>query len=400
MTFCEVMMKTSKEFEKLLSALPSDDTSKKIDWDALYETPLGKYLVGMSKTPQNPEYHAEGDVLTHTKMVCEALLSLSEYKRLKREEREILLISALLHDIGKIKATKVIDGKLASPHHTSYSASMARELLWRDFSLSGDDEARNMRESICALVRYHSFPPYAVKAKDPEFKMLKIASISNIHKGFTVENLCILEKADALGRIGSDGSDYLERIELCRILAEDIGCLDSAYPFADSFSQRAYFRGKTDWRDAQMYNDTWGEVILMSGLPASGKDTYIANNYSHLPTVCLDDIRVKLGISPTDKQGEVVNFAHEQAREYLRKKQPFIWNATSLLPMLRSRQIELFEGYGASVRTVFIETDWQEELRRNRERSRHVPEAVIENMLSRLDPPEPHESLALNWITS
>ena len=390
-------MKSEFEFERLLSALPLESGSG-VNWDALYETPLAPYLRGMSETQQNPEYHGEGDVLTHTKMVCDALLSLSEYKECATEDKKILLLAAILHDIGKIKATKLIDGKLASPHHTSYSANMARELLWRDFSLCGSDEKRNLRESVCALVRYHSFPPYAVKSANPELKMLKIASLGKIHKGFSIEKLCLLERADAIGRIGSDSSDYLERIELCAVLAEDLRCVKKPYSFADDYSERAYYRGKSNWRDSQLYNDSFGEVILMSGLPASGKDTYIANNYSHLPTVCLDDIREKLGILPTENQGEVVRVAHEMAKEYLRKKQPFVWNATSLTPFLRNKQIDLFEQYGASVKTVFIETEWDEELRRNRERPRHVPEPVISSMLARLEPPEPHESCSLEWI--
>lgn len=392
-------MRFSNEYQALLAALPLDGAGGEVDWDALYETPLAQYIDGMKNTPQNPEYHAEGDVLTHTKMVCSALLSLSEYKECSSYEREILLISAILHDIGKIRTTKVVDGKISSPHHTAYGANMARELLWRDFSLSGSNEARDLRESICSLVRYHSFPPYAINANDPERKMLRIASIGIKHSGFDIEKLCLLERADALGRISLNDSDYLERIELCRTLAEDIGCLNRAYPFADEFSARAYFRGKSIWRDSRVYDDSWGQVILLSGLPATGKDTFIEKNYPNLPRVCLDDIRTQLKITPEDNQGEVVRVAHEQARELLRKKQPFVWNATSILPILRSKQIDLFEQYGASVKTVFLETGWDEGLRRNSERSRQVPERVIVSMLSRLTPPEPHESTSLDWLT-
>ena len=386
----------SREFEALIAALPAE-AGQSIDWSAIYKTPLGRYLDGMERTEQNPEYHGEGNVLKHTKMVCAALLDQPELWQMSRDERVVMLLSALLHDIGKIRTTRLIDGKLASPHHTSASATMARELLWRDFSLSGSDEARELRESVCALVRNHSFPPYAIKAQNAERRMLRIASIGKIHKGFSLEKLCLLERADALGRIGESREDYLERIELCRLMAEDLGCLEAPYPFADDASARAYYAGRSNWRDGRVYEKCWGEVILLSGLPASGKDTYIANNYSHLPVISLDEIRAKLGISPTENQGEVISFAHNAARELLRRHQPFVWNATSLTPMLRSRQIDLFEQYGASVRTVFIETCWAEELRRNSARERVVPEEVIGGMLGRMEPPEPWESEKLEW---
>jgi predicted kinase len=113
--------------------------------------------------------------------------------------------------------------------------------------------------------------------------------------------------------------------------------------------------------------------------------------------VSLDELRLRLHISPTDKQAPVVAAAEEEAREFLRKKQPFIWNATCITGEIRSKQIALFEQYGASVRTVFLETEWEEELRRNAGREAVVPVPVIEKMLSRLEIPERHECERVEW---
>ena len=135
----------------------------------------------------------------------------------------------------------------------------------------------------------------------------------------------------------------------------------------------------------------------MSGLPGTGKDTLISSRYPDLPVVSLDDIRRRLGVSPTEKQGRVVAAAHEEAKGYLRKRRPFVWNATSIMNVLRDKQISLFEEYGASVKTLFIETSWEEELRRNASRGAAVPESVIERMLSRLEIPERGESESVVW---
>lgn len=97
-------------------------------------------------------------------------------------------------------------------------------------------------------------------------------------------------------------------------------------------------------------------MILMCGLPGTGKDTWIGKNHPELPVVCMDDIRRQMGIKSTDNQGQVVQAAREQARVYLRAKQPFIWNATGITAMLREKQIRLFEEYHASVRIVYLET--------------------------------------------
>ena len=52
----------------------------------------------MAQTPQDPAWHGEGDVWTHTCMVCEALVNLDEYRKMDTDSRRILLLAALLHD--------------------------------------------------------------------------------------------------------------------------------------------------------------------------------------------------------------------------------------------------------------------------------------------------------------
>ena len=151
------------------------------------------------------------------------------------------------------------------------------------------------------------------------------------------------------------------------------------------------------WKDEDLYDDTWGEVILMCGLPGTGKDTWIRENHPGLPTVSLDDLRRESGVKPGDNQGRVVQAAKERAKAYLRAKQPFVWNATCLTP-LRAQQIELFERYGARVRIVYLETNWAKNLRRNAGRTDAVPEDIIDRMLEKLEPPGQAEAQAVEWI--
>ena len=149
-----------------------------------------------------------------------------------------------------------------------------------------------------------------------------------------------------------------------------------------------------------MFDDTWGEVILLSGLPGTGKDTWIQKNCPHLPMVSLDNIRRRMGIAPTEPQGVVAAAAHDEARKYLRHHQPFVWNATNVTLDMRSKQISLFEQYGAAVKTVFLETGWEEGLRRNAERAAEVPPSAIGHMLSKLEIPEAYECERVVWERS
>jgi len=44
-------------------------------------------LLLLKQVPQNPAYHAEGDVYCHTGLVCETLLSLPEWRTLSGVEQ-------------------------------------------------------------------------------------------------------------------------------------------------------------------------------------------------------------------------------------------------------------------------------------------------------------------------
>ena len=102
-------------------------------------------------------------------------------------------------------------------------------------------------------------------------------------------------------------------------------------------------------------------------------------------------------VSPADGQGQVVQAAKEQARKYLRDKQSFVWNATNLTEAVRSKLIELFEAYSAAVRIVYLETGWDENLRRNAGRADAVPERAVEEMLGKLVPPQRWEAQHVEW---
>ncbi len=389
-------MDYNKNFQEILNCVPDSD-EQSIDWGRIEKTQLGPLFQKMKLISQNPKHHAEGDVYCHTKCVCEELIKLPEYQTSSEEDKIILFLSALLHDTGKTECTKTEDGKIIAPGHASKGAFMVREMLWKDFGLCGSEEKQKIRESICSFIRYHSFPSHAVKEENPEYKILRIASVGNLVKSFTMRKLCVLCKADILGRECGDKQDYLERADYCEMLAEEFQCADKPFDFKDEFSQRAYFSKKTNWHEQKMFNDTWGKVILLSGLPGTGKDTWISENYPDLPMVSLDEIRKQLNFHPTHNQGRVIAAAEETAKEYLRKKQPFVWNATNITEQTRSKLISLFEQYGAGVEIVFLESEWEEQLRRNSGRKDVVPREKIENMLSKLGIPQPFESESVRW---
>lgn len=353
----------------------------------------------MKQTPQSPLWHCEGDVLTHTEMVVRKLQSLPEYHELSSCQQEILIAAAWLHDIGKILQSRQIGDDVEAPNHAGIGSRMAREELWINNGLCGKSDAMQMREAIALLVRYHSYPPHTIDSSDAKVRLHKIASNGLLAPNFSIKMLCLLSRADMMGRICEDKEEMLDQIALCEELAKEEGCFESCYSFPTDYTRRAYLDGRDVWKSQELHDETWGIVYVMSGLPGTGKDTWIRQNLPDIPVVSLDEIRRQRKISPTANQGLVANLAKEQAKKYLRKHQSFVWNATNLTPAMRQQLISLFEGYKANVNIIYLETDWQTLLERNRSREDVVPQSAIESMLGKLTPPEAHEAAQVNWIT-
>ena len=250
---------------------------------------------------------------------------------------------------------------------------------------------------MCLLVRYHTRPPHLIEDDEPGIALLRLAANGELVPNFTLRSLCLLAEADRLGSIAPDNLEFLEKIDLAREMIYEEGCMDGPYLFRSEHTQHVLLQGGKVWRDQELFDSTWGEVILMCGLPGTGKDTWIQAHYPGFPVVSLDGMRLELGVEPMENQGRVVQGARERARAFLRERRPFIWNATSLTG-LRAQQIGLFENYHARVRIVYLETNWEENLRRNVSRHDTVPEDVIDRMLARLEPPERFEAQAVEWI--
>ena len=119
--------------------------------------------------------------------------------------------------------------------------------------------------------------------------------------------------------------------------------------------------------------------------------------FMHTP----NDYRVSQNkLSPTDKSanGWVVQEAKKIARAYLRKGQDFIWNATNITTLMRFQLINLFAGYGARVKVVYVEKDYSVWRKQNREREYPLPESVLDSMLGKLEVPQLTEAHEVEYL--
>jgi predicted kinase len=340
----------------------------------------------LAATPQDAAFHAEGDVWTHTKLAMRALVDGDAYAALSPIGRRAVAIATLLHDIGKPATTKRDDaGKLTSRGHSAKGETLARAALWRlgvPFAL---------REHACALVRHHQIPFFAIDK--PEAEATRLArSLSLVLRH---DWLVAVADADARGRRCTDPADQARIVERCalwREFASELGIVENAQPFASAHTRRAWCESASRAPDVLAHDDTALEVVVMAGLPASGKDTWLRAHRAELPVIALDDLRAELDVDAGDAQGEVIAAARERARGYLRAATSFAWNATNLSRSLRAQLLALFRSYRARTHVVYCEASPAEVVARNRARRDPVPRAALDRMIERWTVPDPSEA--------
>jgi predicted kinase len=171
------------------------------------------------------------------------------------------------------------------------------------------------------------------------------------------------------------------------MVAEENGCFDQPYAFANDHARFLFYRESLSSLHYTPRQEHRCTVTLMSGLPGSGKDTWLARNCPKLPVVSLDDLRADLEVGATDKQGEVIQAAREACREHLRAGRDFAFNGTNTVRQTRKRWIDLFADYGARVEVVYIEPPLPVIFQQNQRRARPVPNQVIRHLVEKLEPP-------------
>ena len=357
------------------------------DWDRLQVA--YPPLTALAGCAQDPIHHPEGDVLVHTRQVCACLVADPRWRAMDEPERGSLFFAALAHDWAKPACSVAdADGRIHTPGHATHGASMIRKFIMENEELSRVSLA--LRETVVSMVALHSLPLWALERDDPKRAVLA-ASLS-----VRCDHLALLAEADVRGRDSADQQDLLDRVELFRQYAHELRCLDRPFPFPSDHTKLRYFRAPHRIPpEVELFDDTWGEVVVMSGLPGAGKDHCIRRHLSHLPVVSLDELRAELSVSPAGDQGVVVQAARERCRRHLRARRPFVVNATHTTRMTRGPLMDLCLTYGARVRIVYIERPLPLILAQNAARPDPAPEAVIRRLLARLDPPRPTEAHAV-----
>lgn len=347
--------------------------------------PWAKAMAGCR---QDAEWHAEGDVWTHTRMVAAEVERLSEWPSLDRDAQLKLLFTALFHDAGKPDTTALdpATGRTHAPKHALAGMEIGRDVL-RELGCS-----LGVREEIAPLVRYHGRPPYLLEKPDPAHEVISLSWLVNNRL------LYLFALADTRGRRTREMSRPEENIHLWRMVAEENGCFDRPFAFANDHARFLFYRDALSSLYYTPREEHRCTVTLMAGLPGSGKDTWLARQRPNLPVVSLDELRTSLDVDATENQGEVIQAARESCRNHLRAGRDFAFNATNTVRQTRKRWIDLFADYGARIEVIYVEPPLPVIFQQNDRRSRPVPKQVIQHLIDKLEPPTWAEAHSVSLI--
>ncbi|PTX52639.1 putative kinase [Gemmobacter caeni] len=362
------------------------------------------WFQAMDACAHDPVHHAEGSPWEHTARVVEALEADPTFRAMRPERQEVLRVAAWSHDIGK-PATTVIEEeggrvRVRQPGHAALGARM----IWQHLI----DEGAPVRfaRDVHALVAWHMRPSHLIDQGFDQTLNKAIRFSIEAGEGGWAELLALCE-ADQNGRISLSDGDKLFPLQLLRIALQEVrethqvDLLEGPWPFKSDTSRLRFLRGDVNASPWFTPPDPTGPcVTILSGLPGSGKDSWLRANRPELPVVSLDRIREGLGVGPTENQGAVLQSGFEAARVHLRSGQDFAWNATCLTRLTRQKIVGLARDYDASVQIVSLDVPTRIAMERNRGRGENaVPDQVITHLALKREPPtaeEAHDILSVN----
>ncbi len=183
------------EIEKALlqARRPSVAFRLLFEWDQFRD--IAPELMPLAATPQDPEWHPEGDVWTHT------LLCLDEARRLIDDldppRALAVMLGTLCHDLGKPATTKFEDGRIRSRGHEEAGVEPTLSLLDRwNVHTRGSFP---LRDQVVALVRDHLKPGALHQVRGE----VSDGAIRRLARRVEADLLYRVARADCLGRTGN-----------------------------------------------------------------------------------------------------------------------------------------------------------------------------------------------------
>ena len=287
----------------------------------------------------NPnKYHAEGTVWTHTMMVMTWIEA-----TVFDSKKEVLLLTALLHDIGKPKAQEFIEADGTRPDRYRFAG----------------------HEGISTMLAIQILKRYQIHRQLTDWDLEDILYLISTH-GEAIPEGCYLETHRRIFR-GADKGGAIRRVDESN---------KSLQYKPHRYAKRTPTHGK--------------ELIILTGLPCSGKSTYV-ESLKDCTIVSRDSLIIEF-VPEATSYNEAYRIAHstEESKNALNKafdamvnkaihKDKVVIDMTMMSLSARRTMLNRFNKHIAHSK-VFL-TDMKIIRKRNTEREgKDIPDFVLNNM--------------------
>ena len=183
------------EFEKLLLAADRPSIGFALARELGVVHQLLPEMEPLYDCPQDPEWHPEGDVWTHTLMVIDQ--ARARNADLDRPRLAAVMLGAVCHDLGKPETTIHVDGRVKSPGHEAAGVPYATRILDR-FNVNSLD-GFDVRAQVLGLVTEHLRPSAFHRAH----ATVRDGAFRRLAQRVDLELLVRFARADCHGRAGT-----------------------------------------------------------------------------------------------------------------------------------------------------------------------------------------------------
>lgn len=180
-------------------------------------------VAAMDGCPQEPDWHPEGDALTHTAHCCDALAALPEWRAAPPRRRRLLMLAVLAHDLGKPATTVRAErrGVLRWTSNGHEAAGVApTEAFLRRIGAPLDHAPH-----ITPLVTHHLAHHHG---QDGTFSGQQVRRLARKLAPATIDDLCLVMIADARGRPPLSSCESEALISRLRERAAELALQDAA----------------------------------------------------------------------------------------------------------------------------------------------------------------------------
>lgn len=193
--------RVTEELKKLLLKSPKPSIGLEMLRALGITQALFPEMHALISVPQDPEWHPEGDVWIHTKMVVDqaARLLRSRPNMYTEDERLVVMFSAICHDFGKPSKTEFIEGRYRSRGHESAGVEPAKQFLAR-LSLSD-----SIKQGVLACTAHHMRPCELMRSFEKgklneKQVILQVRQLIKRISPLNLETFLTLTEADTRGR--------------------------------------------------------------------------------------------------------------------------------------------------------------------------------------------------------